>query len=262
MSFTAPIGTEAQRATGKIWPGKWFDATGYDKLYDLGYHTGADLNLNFPHWDADAHSDVYAIGAGKVTYAKIYSTQVWGGIIIIDHGDVDGTHLFSRYGHVEDIAVSKGEKVETGEKIASVGNGEELFPYHLHFDISATEILKDSPGHWPGHNRTLVRMHYVNPQEWLQAHVTAVDAPPPPPSTAWFVIAHLGLRVRNNPGTSGTPVGVIPFGTRILLEDGANRDEGAYSWGKISGGRYDDDWVAIKKIDQSEVYLSQFPPSN
>lgn len=59
-NYTAPIGTEAERASGKIWPGAWGDATGYATRYRIGspneaYHTGADLNCNTPIWDADAH---------------------------------------------------------------------------------------------------------------------------------------------------------------------------------------------------------------
>jgi hypothetical protein len=65
-NYTAPIGTEAERASGKIWPGSWFDATGYARHYRIGqpneaYHTGADLNCNTPVWDSDAHSGDEAI---------------------------------------------------------------------------------------------------------------------------------------------------------------------------------------------------------
>ena len=97
MSFQAPIGSPEEIATGRIWPGRWVDATPYLTHYSYGYHTGADLNLNYPVWDADQHSDVYAMGEGKVTYAKLFSTQYWGNIIVIDHGTVDGMPLFSRY---------------------------------------------------------------------------------------------------------------------------------------------------------------------
>ena len=49
----APIGTAEERANTQVWPGDWFDASPYGKLYLLGtprqaYHTGADLNCNKP----------------------------------------------------------------------------------------------------------------------------------------------------------------------------------------------------------------------
>ena len=111
MSFTAPIGSDEERKSGIIWPGKWFDVTPYLTHYAYGYHTGADLNLNYPHWDGDAHSAVYAMGDGVVTYAQLYSRKVWGNLIIIDHGIVDGKPLFSRYAHVENIQVAAGQSV-------------------------------------------------------------------------------------------------------------------------------------------------------
>jgi hypothetical protein len=275
MPWTAPIGSVEERATGIIWPGRWIDATPYDTKYALGYHTGADLNLNFPSWDADRHSDVVAIGPGKVTYAKVYSTSVWGGIVVIDHGTVDGEPLFSRYGHVENIRVSVDQEVQAGQRIAAVGNGEGLFPYHLHFDISKTDVLLDRPGHWPGHNQTLVRTHYVDPKAWLRAHVGVgvvdvdvdvdVDADADakvviPPTHRWFVIATLGLRVRDTPGLSGLQVGVLTYGTKISIEDESFVEKDSYRWGRIQRGMHNGDWVALGKADGSQEFLSQNKP--
>ena len=261
MSFSAPIGTVEERESGKIWPGRWEDVTGYDKLYSLGYHTGADLNLNFPHWDANAHSDVFAIGDGTVTFADLFSTQEWGKLVVIDHGTVDGRPLFSRYGHVENITVSPSQPVGRGEPIASVGNGEGLFPYHLHFDISLTDILRSKPGHWPGHSRTLVHAHYVNPQEWLQVHVTdGVTNLNIFIAQAYYVIATLGLRVRQNHSTTALQVGVLPLGSKVTIDDTATVEQDSFKWGRVSGGAFNGDWLAMGKADQSETYLSRFPP--
>jgi hypothetical protein len=261
MSFKAPIGTDEELATGRIWPGRWIDATGYDKLYSLGYHTGADLNLNFPHWDSNAHSAVRAIGDGEVTFAKLISTQAWGRIIIIDHGEVDGKPLFSRYAHVEDMEVSKGDSVKTGQPIAAVGNGDGLFAYHLHFDLSRTDVLRDRPGHWPGHNRALVHQHYVNPQEWLQMHVTdGINNLNLLIAQVYYVIATLGLRVRQDHSTSALQVGSLPFGSRVLIEDTATVDQDSLTWGRISGGTFNGDWLAMGKSDQSETYVSRYAP--
>jgi hypothetical protein len=262
MSFTAPIGTLEERNSGIIWPGRWIDALGYDKHYSYGYHTGADLNLNFPHWNQDAHSDVCAIGDGKVTYAQIYSKKVWGAIIIIDHGEVDGSPLFSRYAHVENIRVADGQDVQTGEIIAAVGNGEGLFPYHLHFDISTTDILRDKPWHWPGEKRALVHMHYVNPQDWLQPHVTTDAEEVIPTTQVFYVIATLGLRVRQGHGLSAVPVGALTYGSRVVIVESSKLDEDSYTWGQIRGGHFNGDWVALGRADQSEMFLSVNPPGS
>ncbi len=263
MMYSVPIGSESERASGKVWPGRWFDATGYDQLYELGYHTGADLNLNYPHWNADAHSDVYAIGNGRVTYADIYSTQYWGGIIVIDHGIVDQKPLFSRYGHVENIRVSVDQQVGVGDPIAKVGNGEGLFSYHLHFDISQTDRLRHMPGDWPGHSRARVHTDYVNPQEWLQVHIIGDnDGVVIPPVRDWYVVATLGLRVRENHSTSAIQVGSLVFGSKISIEETTTVDQDSYTWGHISGGMYNGDWVAMGTSDQSVSFLSRYPPGS
>jgi len=263
MSFTAPIGTVEERATGKVWPGRWVDVTGYNKLYALGYHTGADLNLNFPHWDANAHSSVFAMGDGKVTFAKRFpNPKAWGNIIVIDHGIVDGKPLFSRYAHVENIDVAVGDSVSAGSPIAAVGNGDGLFAYHLHFDISLTDILSTQPGHWPGSNRRLVHEHYVNPQEWLQVHVTdGISNMNKLIAQVYYVIATLGLRVREDHRRSALQVGSLPFGSRVSIEDAETVNEDSLTWGRISGGMFNGDWIAMGAEDQSETFVSRFSPS-
>jgi hypothetical protein len=262
MSFTAPIGTAEERAMGKIWPGKWVDVNSYNHLYELGYHTGSDLNLNFPHYNLNAHSSVVAIGDGKVTFARRYhNPNAWGHIVVIDHGIVDGKPLFSRYAHVEAIEVAEGDTVSTGQPIASVGNGDGLFAYHLHFDISRTETLRNSAGDWPGSNRARVLKDYVNPQEWLQLHVTdGIQNLNTLMAQVYYVIATLGLRVREDHNKSARQVGSLTFGTRVLLEDTQTVNESSLTWARISGGTYNGDWIAMGKEDQSEMYVSRYSP--
>lgn len=261
MTFQSPVGDEVEVASGAIWPGRWFDANPYLSHYLLGYHTGADLNLNYPHWDSDRHKRVFAIGKGTVTYARLYSRQYWGNIIVIDHGVLENAPLFSRYGHVEDMQVSVGDVVEAGDHIANVGNGEGLFPYHLHFDISRTDILVDRPSHWPGSNIQLVRAHYVDPKLWLQNHVGDGLQPVinPVNMRVVYVIATIGLRVRDDHSTASQQVGALVYGTRVALEE-ETVDDGLYTWGRIHGGNHNGDWMALGRIDMSESFVSPDPP--
>ena len=257
MSYQAPIGSPDEIATGKIWPGRWIDATPYLTHYSYGYHTGADLNLNYPVWDADQHSDVYAMGDGKVTYAKLFSTQYWGNIIVIDHGTVDGMPLFSRYGHVEEIKVAAGQVVTKDQKIAKVGNGEDLFPYHLHFDISRTNILAEQPNHWPAQNIQSCRINYVEPREWLLAHVGGGDIIFP--VRVVYVTAPLGLRVRKDHNPSALQKGVLPYSARASVDPNWVIQEG-YTWGQLNDGAFYGDWFALGRADLSETFVSTNPP--
>ena len=110
---------------------------------DWGLHLGEDSNTK-------AGTPVRAIGRGKVVYSALHATKEspkqggyrnWGNIIIIAHKNPKTKKIFfSLYGHLEGIAVKKGDKVERGQKIGNVAssysqtNGwwEEI---HLHLAI-------------------------------------------------------------------------------------------------------------------------------
>lgn len=169
--FDAPVGIASERQGSQIWPGHWLDATGYAARYRIGtpyeaYHTGADLNLNDPYWDADAHSPVYAAAHGVVTYAG--RLPGWGNVIVVRHDPLisNGQVVYGRYAHVEDIRVQVGQRVVRGEQISSVGNAEGIYPYHLHWDISPTDILQTQPWHWPKLDLDGVMTHYVDPRQY------------------------------------------------------------------------------------------------
>lgn len=274
MPFQPPIGTEEERNSGSVWPGTWVDATPYLRFYfGKWYHTGADLNNNLPRHDADAHAEVYSIGDGVVIYAQLVSKKVWGNLIVIDHGMVDGKPLFSRYGHVEAISVTKGQTVKMGQLISRVGNGEGLFAYHLHFDISATEILRTQAGFWPGGDKQGVKAHFVDPLLWLQQHRN-VDSQPnttgttnpsdnlPPRTPArpiWFVIAPNGLNAHKSPASTSTQSGTLPRGAKVMVSESGVKNEG-FIWAQIAEGNFKDSWVTRGKADQSETYLSTNAP--
>lgn len=172
----APIGTEADHRSAKVWPGDWNDATGYANWYgdsagNGAYHTGSDLNLNKPRYNLDKGTPVCAMASGVVTWAGRVG-DVWKNIIIVEHDPLpDGTKVFTRYAHVENMLVAAGNRVSRNQQIASVGmSGGPGANYHLHFDISNTTVLRTNPGHWPGANRAEVLANYVNPAPFILAH--------------------------------------------------------------------------------------------
>lgn len=167
-SFDSPVGTPEERAGpfpsgrvafGKypIWAGEWLDVNPFLTWYTYGYHTGADLNLPGAS-GADKGKPIHAIGDGLVTYAGKAGT--WGNIIVIEHpealvtypdGRIEKQRVYSRYGHVEDrILVRAGQTVSRGQNIGFIGLAEGATAgWHLHFDVSYTDILKKRPAHWP-----------------------------------------------------------------------------------------------------------------
>jgi|GEM_PF-1521433 len=171
--FDAPVGTPGEREATDLWPGQWHDANPYGNYYKLrnsyNYHTGADLNLNKPHYDADRGKPVYAIASGIVTFAG--RRRNWGRIVIIRHDPPapgEG-HVYARYAHLGDYQVEYGQRVQRSQQIGTVGQDEHNGPFHLHFDISPTEILYNNPADWPGLDRSRIYRDYIDPKEYIQA---------------------------------------------------------------------------------------------
>ncbi len=170
MGFDSPVGTAEERLSDQIWPGDWYDATGFAAWYEtLGgdYHTGVDLNL--PQ-DLDRNTPIYNIGDGVVTFSG-RGGGTWGWLLVIRHDPLpSGQVVWSRYAHVRSPMVSEGERVERGQAIARIGDAEGQLAWHLHFDIAKTDILERRPGHWPGTDLDGVLRHYVDPREFIIAH--------------------------------------------------------------------------------------------
>ena len=110
---------------------------------DWGMHLGVDISV-------PAGTRVLAIGNGIVVYSSIHAGKIskegaiqkrnWGGIIIIAHHNAKNkTDFFSVCGHMGKCLVKKGDVVELGQVIGTIGksmtpkNG--LWEEHLHFGI-------------------------------------------------------------------------------------------------------------------------------
>lgn len=179
--FDAPIGTDEERRSSRIWPGDWVDVNPYGTSYDLrpgvkAYHTGADLNLNIPQWDSDRDAPVYAIASGEVTSASNLTT--WGNVLVIRHDPIyiGGPQVYARYAHLGAFSVGAGKRVERGQIVGRVGQDASGGPFHLHFDISPTEVLLAKSGDWPGADLGRLSRDYVDPKEFIRQHRPPPDA--------------------------------------------------------------------------------------
>jgi murein DD-endopeptidase MepM/ murein hydrolase activator NlpD len=86
------------------------------------FHSGLDIN-------AQPRTPIRAPAGGTVTYA---GTQAEYGITItIDHGQ----DVRSIYGHLAQVAVKHGERVERGQLIGYTGNTGRSSGPHLHYEI-------------------------------------------------------------------------------------------------------------------------------
>lgn len=172
--FDSPVGTLQERQGSVVWPSDWFDATGYAKYYEIrsgvwNYHTGADLNRNKPTWDSDRGAAVFACADGVVTHSGMLG-GTWNQVVVIKHPDVDGHPVYTRYAHVFPT-VNEGDRVQRGYQIAIVDRPNYTgSAYHLHFDISLTNVLGTHPQDWPGNDLDRVKRDYTNPLEFILSH--------------------------------------------------------------------------------------------
>lgn len=91
----------------------------------LGYwrpHKGLDFT-------APTGSPVYATGDGDVDAA--YVSETFGNVVYIDHG----FGFETRYAHLTEYIVKKGEHVKRGQIIGYVGNTGLSYSTHLHYEV-------------------------------------------------------------------------------------------------------------------------------
>lgn len=86
-------------------------------------HKGIDIA-------APAGSPALSLDAGIVTISK-YERGGYGNWIEIAHGEGQTT----RYAHLSDVFVKKGDKVQRGQKIGTVGSTGRSSGPHLHFEV-------------------------------------------------------------------------------------------------------------------------------
>lgn len=94
----------------------------------LGYvkiHTGLDFGRG--------DGKIYAADAGTVVEAKW--NNAYGNMVVVDHGEFNGQRLTTMYAHQPNLMVSKGQRVEKGQVIGSIGSTGYSTGPHLHFEV-------------------------------------------------------------------------------------------------------------------------------
>lgn len=94
------------------------------------------------HWGLDLISQqgdpVFASADGVVKYVD-HSSKGLGNVVAIDHGNGYQT----RYAHIENTRVSKGQKVSRGKQIGQVGMSGNSFAPHLHYEVRRDSVRLD-----------------------------------------------------------------------------------------------------------------------
>lgn len=80
------------------------------------------------------NAKIYSPSDGKVVFAGNYSN--YGNAIVIDHG----YGITSRYAHLKEIKINKGEKINKGDFIAIQGSTGKSTGSHLHYEIRYKDV--------------------------------------------------------------------------------------------------------------------------
>jgi murein DD-endopeptidase MepM/ murein hydrolase activator NlpD len=113
--------------TPSIWPTKGWLSRGYGMKNDpfTGYrrlHRGIDISNN-------TGTPIFAPAAGRVQ--SILTDRGMGKVVVIDHG----YGFVTRYGHLSQIGVKRGQLVERGEELGKMGSTGYSTGPHLHYEV-------------------------------------------------------------------------------------------------------------------------------
>ena len=106
---------------------------------------------------------VYAAEDGTVTQTQLWDgvtktgMQSYGVMCRIRHADYKGGELCTRYGHLSELCVRRGQQVREGQLIGYSGATGNCYGAHLHFEV-------------------IYRGARCNPLNWLDADFTVKDA--------------------------------------------------------------------------------------
>jgi murein DD-endopeptidase MepM/ murein hydrolase activator NlpD len=124
------------------------------------FHEGIDIRCLQRDPRGEPLDDVRAIADGKVVHNnQVPGYSNYGRYVVIEH-DWDGSPYYSLYGHLSEIAVTLGQRVNRGERIARMGyTGEGLNQAraHVHLELNLIfnrnfESWHDRNFHDPNHN--------------------------------------------------------------------------------------------------------------
>lgn len=93
------------------------------------------LKVRKMHWGCDFSAPIgtpiYATGDGKVIKAKRNLYTGYGNEVEIDHG----FGYVTKYAHLNEFDIRKGQKIKRGQKIGEVGNTGLSVAPHLHYEV-------------------------------------------------------------------------------------------------------------------------------
>ncbi|MBN2892533.1 MAG: M23 family metallopeptidase [Bacteroidales bacterium] len=113
--------------------------------FGINFHLGEDWNST-EGGNSDLGDPIYSIGNGYVNFAKDIGVG-WGNVVRIWHKTSNGKIIESLYAHCDSILVKKGDFVQKGQQIATIGTANGRYIAHLHFEIRDNVNLSIGEGY-------------------------------------------------------------------------------------------------------------------
>lgn len=103
-------------------------------------HNGVDLGWNNSKYNNDQNYNVYANSKGEVAEIQTgipnspgsTGNRSWGNYVLIKHPN----GMYSRYAHLKEVKVNKGQTVDENTIIGIMGNTGNSNGTHLHFEVA------------------------------------------------------------------------------------------------------------------------------
>ena len=92
------------------------------KLNVVNFQSGIEIK-------ADRGEPIRAVFDGQILYADWF--KGYGNMIIIDHGE----NYYTVYAHAEELFASKGDNIDMGDVVATVGDSGSMIGPSLHFEV-------------------------------------------------------------------------------------------------------------------------------
>lgn len=135
-------GAKSNTNPEQLWEGDFIKPTegiitlGFgDTLYINGAFSGSHFGLDYAN---KVGTEIIASNNGIITLAE--ETMSYGNTVIIDHGQ----NIFTMYLHCNELKVQKGDKVNKGDLIATMGSTGIATGSHLHFTVFIGDIIVDN----------------------------------------------------------------------------------------------------------------------
>ncbi len=144
-----------------------------------GIHLGEDVNC-------PAGTKIRCIGKGKVVYSALHAgtknKSNWGNIIIIGHKYPKNKNIFfSLYSHLQKRFVKKGQIIEIGQIIGTIGKANSpengwWQDEHLHFAIyTGPWEKKVLPGYWKKGSKRSKLSYWREPTKFIYNSINHIS---------------------------------------------------------------------------------------